>query len=282
MTGEDDEGGGVDNLAIEKEAKTMGWIPEEQFKGSKDHWVSAEEFVEKGRAVMPILVANNKRLQADRLTMDTKIGTLELKLTDATVALSKLEKHYIEANKRSVEQARKDLLAELKVAREDDDVEGEEAIRDKLDALRKSTTEPAKPAPVVKTEETLSPEFLEWQDENPWFLTDKKRAKALIRISEDLREDGDTSTGRPFMDACMDRLLETEGGDSEVSRPTSKVEVNGSRGNSRPTGKSFADLPRDAKEACWDDVDDLVGPDKIYKTKADWEKGYAKIYWGMA
>ena len=44
---QDDGAGGEDNLAVEKEAREMGWTPKEKFKGNPDKWVTAEEFVER-------------------------------------------------------------------------------------------------------------------------------------------------------------------------------------------------------------------------------------------
>ena len=65
-----DDGGGADNLdaadevspEILREAKTLGWVPKDQFRGSADDWVDASTFVERGKQVMPILNHNNERL----------------------------------------------------------------------------------------------------------------------------------------------------------------------------------------------------------------------------
>jgi hypothetical protein len=260
---------------VQEEAKGMGWVPLEQFKGDKDHWIDADEFVERGRAIMPILLANNKRLQKQVSTQTTEIGTLQQNLHSATVAIEKLEKHYTEANRRAVESAKVQLKAQLKEAREDNDVDAELEIQDKLNLLNniKDTTPTTKP-----TEKPVSkdPVWDAWVAENPWFDVDKKKTKEIVRIAEDLRDDGTELTGREFFDECV-RLYE-EKQDPESGRPASKVEGSQPRGGSGRGGKSFADLPADAKRACHEDADDLVGAGKRFKTLKDWETQYAKIY----
>ena len=48
---------------VEQEARTLGWVPQEEFKGDPNRWVDADTFVERGHTVMPILRKNNERLE---------------------------------------------------------------------------------------------------------------------------------------------------------------------------------------------------------------------------
>lgn len=274
---------------IEKEARSMGWVPEAEFKGK--NWVDAEEFVERGRVVMPILLNNNRRLQKELLTRDTKIGTLEQQLQGAQKAIEKLEKHYTETNKRAVEIARAQLKEELKQAREENDVDREMQITDQLADLKQRETEAAK-EPVAPTPENkpvqgkYTPDFQEWIDRNPWFGKDAKTSRRFGIIAEELREEGTELQGPEFLDECV-RLYEEEFGpiypeqeeQEPVRRQSSKVEGVSNRRRARSNGHSYADLPAEAKAACNDDADDLVGPGKRYATLKDWQAAYAKIYY---
>lgn len=278
-----EEGGPPED--VEKEARSMGWVPEEEFKGNKDHWIDAEEFVERGRSVMPILLSNNKRLQKELSTRDAEIGKLSASLQSANKAIEKLEKHYTEANKRAVEIARNQLKEELKQAREDNDVDKELEITDQLAELRTRENEAAPAA--KKPEETkpaqkYTPDFQAWIDRNPWFEKDRKKTKLVNRIAEDLREEGNELVGPEFLDECV-RIYEEQYGEEEeeappVRRPSSKVESNSRQRTPSASGKSYADLPAEAKAQCAEDAEDLVGPDKRYKTMKDWQAAYAKIY----
>lgn len=275
----------MDEELIQK-AKEMGWVPEDQFQGDPSKWVDADEFVERGEKVMPILLANNKRLQRELSTRDTKIDTLETQLKNATTAIAKLERHYTEANRRAVETAKAELKEQLKQAREDGDVDSELDIQERLGELNRASKEADSDngdKPPVKNDKPqgteLSREFVSWHNDNPWFGEDKKKTKLVTRIAEDLRDEGTDLTGRAFMERCAE-LYEEQYGEGVTSHPRSSQKVEGvsNRGSGRSTGKTFADLPADAKQACWSDVDDLVGEGKRYKTQKDWEAAYAKIY----
>ncbi len=279
MAGEDNDDGGPSNEVIQ-EARTMGWRPKEEYKGNPDKWVDADAYVEKGQHVMPILLENNKRLQKDLLTRDTKIGTLETQLAELKTAQEKLLEHQTKANERDVAVTRANLKERLKTARENDDLDAELDIQE---ALKKLDEKP-EVKPVIpdkkQTAPTIHPEVQEWMDENPWFSStepeDKKRAKAYTRIAEDLREEGNQKTGRAFMES-VDAAYQKQFGKKDPE--SDKFDS----GTNRPTGsngaKTYSALPAAAKQACLEDADRLVGPDKKFKDIKAWQTEYAKIYW---
>jgi hypothetical protein len=266
------------DVNYETEARNLGWLPKEEFKGDESHWVDAKEFVERGKVLMPILAKNNKRLQRELLTRDAQIGTLTERLDAATVALEKLERHYTEANKRAVETAKRQLKEELRQARSDNDVDAEFEIQEKLSQLNSAPTEAPAKVEVKKSDAPqLSPEFREWNQKNPWFGSDLKKTKEIMRIAEDLRDDGTDLVGIEFMEECA-KILESRNKKPDTSPPPSKVEGSVRTPRSSSSGKSFADLPAEAKQACQEDADELVGPGKRYKNLSEWQSAYAKIY----
>lgn len=265
---------------VEREARNLGWRPKEQFKGKEEDWVSAEEFLEKGKHILPILSANNRKLQQDLLTRDQKIATLDAQIKNANVALERLEKHYSEANKRAVDNAKRELRRELIEARNDNDVDKQLELEEKLDELD-AATQATEAQPAKKDDPQPSnqptPEMREWYKANPWFGSDIKKTKAVSRIAEDLRDDGSELFGVDFMDECI-RIYD-EQQQPVQTRQANKVEGQQSSTRGSGGGKTFASLPAAAKQACWDDIDDLVGPDKRYKTQKEWEDKYASIYY---
>lgn len=272
----DGDDGQVNN-EVETEARSMGWRPLDEFKGDPEKWVDAQEFVERGKHVLPIVLENNKRLQRDLSTRDRKIDTLQKKLDDAFTAIEKLEKHYSEANKRAVDNAKRQLREELKQAREDNDVDKEFEIQDRIADLDRASQAPEKTVtkPTTKSDE-VDTEFAAWVKDNNWFDVDKKKTKEVVRIAEDLREEGSELTGREFFDECV-RVWEERNAPPK-GRTTSKAEspmTRTPRGNGK---KSFADLPRDAQEACLADADTFVGPGKRYEKLDQWKAQYASIY----
>lgn len=274
-------------------AISMGWKPLDEFKGNVERWVDADEYVERGERVLPIVTATNRRLQQDLLTAKNKIDTLESKLDNASITLEKLEKHWSEANKRALENAKAQLREELRDARDSGDTAAEDTILGKLEEIRDTERSAAKAekekkdAPATNQSPPVDESTKEWIARNDdWFGKDMKKTKAFNRLAEDLRDEGVTAVGREFYD-ILDREYAERYGEREIEeaeepeRPVSKVEGVSPQPRGRKS-KSFASLPAEAKQACHDDVDILVGPDKKYKTVKEWEDKYAAIYYGDA
>lgn len=267
---------------IIEEARTMGWRPKEEYKGAEDKWVDADEYVEKGRHVMPILLENNKRLQKDLLTRTKKIDTLEAQVEELRAAQAELMKNATEANKRDVVAARATLKQRLKDARDDNDIDAELDIQEALKALDKEPEPkaPVTPAKKQTDDNQIHPEVQEWMDENPWFSSsepeDKKRAKAYQRLAEDLRDDGNKKTGRAFMDDVDKAFTKLN---SKRDEGTDKFDSGSNRPQGSNGAKTYSALPAAAKQACMEDAERLVGTGKKFSDVKQWQSEYAKIYW---
>lgn len=275
------------------QAIEMGWQPLDKFKGRAEKWVDADEYVERGERIVPILNATNRRLREDLLTANQKIGNLENKVETTNKALDRLEKHYTEANKRAVENAKIQLREELRAARDSGDIEAEDTILGKLEDIRNTEREAAAAAQAAeekKTTTTANPideATQRWTEKNKdWYGVDKVKTKNYLRLAEDLRDEGNTETGDAFyktLDKAYAERYELSDGESEAEEDhtTRASKVEGSNPQNRnPRAKSFASLPAEAKAACHEDIDLFVGEGKKYKTVKDWETQYAKIYYG--
>lgn len=275
---------------LEKEARSMGWKPEAEYKGDPEKWVPAEDFVERGRQVMPILRENNKRLQRDLEATRSQLTSLQQAVEDSQASIKALKEHYTAQTQRAVEAAKRSLREELKTARDTGDTEAEFKIMDQLDEIRETErAEKAKPKEEPKKEEPKKDEVPSdvrnwYKERDDWFGKDKKKTKVISRIAEDLREEGSELEGVEFLDEC-ERLMKIQLGEIEeeeeeprTRRPVSKVESTPSRGAPRNGAKGFSNLPRDAQQACLDMQHDLVGPNKAFKTLDEWKKNYAQTY----
>ncbi len=284
------DGGQNAALTAEKEARNMGWVPKDDWTGDPEAWVDAGEFLERGKHVLPILSANNKKLLRRLEESSRKQQQLEGALRDSQEAIKALQRHYSENAKRQVEEARKDLLKQLAAAKEAGDVETEVELQDRLVDLREATrTAEAHqagntPPPADQAAGAIHPVMQAWLDENKdWFGVDKEKTDKAQELGNEIRAAGDTSIGAKFLaklDLAIARWENTRG--SPTQRGASKVDSGSSSGGrARAAGsKSYASLPQDAKDACMSDAKRLVGPNKAYKTLADWQTAYAKIYHG--
>lgn len=267
----------------EAEAREMGWLDKEKFKGPEDKWVSAKEFYERGEHLFPLVKATNKRLKNDLLTRDKEIATLKEAMESSQKAIKALQKNYEESTKKQVEEAKRELREQIKAARELGDTDTELDLQDKMASLRNAETvakEEAEEIGKKPPQESLSPDFLAWNKENPWFgdtstAENRKRSRTLIRIGEDLLEEGTNLTGRPFMEKCVELLEDREAGVNQ--KGVSKVA--GGAGSSRSSSANgFSSLPKEAKDACHEDNDSFVGPGKMFKTVKEWETQFYNTY----
>lgn len=267
---------------VQAKAEKMGWIPPSRFKGEPERFIDADAYIERGETVLPIVKEQNKRLQAELASVREQAAATAEALKAAQDAIEQIEERHTVATQKAVEQARAQVKAQLAAASEAGDHEGVAELTDQLTQLNAAEKEaPAKErTPAAAPQKFVPPpELKAWNDENPWFGTDRRKTALALGIAQELREGGESSTGKRFFDLVKAEMDATLGGDKEP--PTSKVEGarNGSESDTRTTGKKgFASLPADAKAACDADGRQFVGPGKRYKTQAEWRARYAEIY----
>ena len=271
-------------LTVEQEARNMGWRPQEEFHGPQDAWVDAEEFVERGKHILPILTQNNRRLQSELSARDQKISGLQTALIENQEAVKALQEHYKESTKRAVEQAKQEVISQLRAAKESGNIDDELALTEQLQGLREAekemaTATVAKKEPPATPPVELHPDVVAWQQQNPWFGVDNERTQNIIRISTALRAAGNTMAPKEFGEEVL--RLERVQQQLNLGSSVSKVSgVSNDRGGTSSSGKGFASLPAEAKRECHNFASKLVGPNRLYKTLKDWETQYAKDYLG--
>ncbi len=263
----------------EVEARGMGWRPLEEFKGDPERWVDAETFAERGRAVMPILKANNAKLEAETAKLRSETIRLQELFRASQEAIGELQKVHTANTKAAVENARKDLLQALKTAKNEGDVDREVEINDELANLRAVQQEAPKPAAAAAPppNDAVHPDFAAWQAENSWFGTDNRRTMRAMGIAQELRSDPeyDEVVGKQFFAKVLDIMDERTG-----NPRTSKV------GGSRPSGagagggNTYASLTSEERAACDSQAKKLVGEGRAFKDTKSWQAYYVKTLRG--
>lgn len=269
---------------VQAEAEALGWIPPVRFKGDPERFIDAEDYIRRGEEVLPIVRQQNKKLKAELEEVRAQATSNAAALKAAQEAIEQIEERHSVATQKAVERAREQLKAQLASASEAGDHEALAELTDRLtqlNAAEKEAPPVEKPAaPIVPPQFVPPPEMVEWNEENPWFGTDKRRTALALAIAQELREGGETSTGRRFFDKVKSQLEEAypvagaTGGKVESARNGSHdAPSRGSR------AKSFASLPADAKEACDADAKQFVGPTKKYKSIDEWRSRYTELYY---
>lgn len=276
------------------QAREMGWRPKAEFKGDDSKWVDAKTFIEHGEKVLPIVKATNKKLRDDLAANAQALAETQRALQASQESIAALERYHQEDVKQKVDVARNKLKEEIKAAKKSGDVDAEVELTDSLQKLNATENVAAardddaldtgrKAAKGREIDYSKDPAFIAWVEDNPWFNTDKAKTAIAHQVTFDLRQGGEKSIGRKFLD------LVTDGVNDELTRlgvgtaqRKSRVEGGkggaGGNGGGIGAGKSYADLPAEAKAACKSYVTDLVGPNRRYKSEAEWQKAYATRY----
>lgn len=269
---------------VQQRAEQMGWIPPTRFKGDPERFVDAQEFIERGEVVLPIVKQRLRETEAKLADTNARAAKVEAALARANEAIENIELKFSVEKQREVERAREDLKRQLTSASQADDHEAVAELTDQLTRVNSQIAEGEKVVEKKEVVETqrptqLPPDLIEWNNENPWFGKDKRKTALALAIGEELRDSGETATGRAFFDKINAELAK----DPHFKEEPRVDKVSGGRhsdeGGSRSGGgKNYNHLPAEAKTACDADARRFVGPEKKFKNIAEWRSNYAQLY----
>jgi len=229
--------------------------------------------------------------------LKSQISGMDKALVESRKAIEALKDFNDDMTKQKVEQARSDLLAELKKAKKDGDVDKEVDIQSEISKLDRAVVKEEKKAeatsaasPSPQPDVQLHPDMVAWMKENPWY-NDKKnkvnRRKTAVaaEVAAEMREEGNRTMGRAFLDELA-RRVEAEfapaGGERDAGNAAGGGAHSGGGSGGGSGGKSWADIPEAHRDIATKQFKDrLVGKGKAYETVADWHKGYAAKYWAQ-
>jgi len=266
---------------VQAQAEKMGWIPPSRFRGDPERFVDADVYIERGETVLPIVKEQNKRLHAEVEGLRAESAKTAAALKAAQTAIEQIEERHTVETQKAVEQARRQVKAQLSAASEAGDHEGVAELTDQLTKLNTTVAEAPKRVEAPPQQFEVPADLREWNVENPWFGTNKRKTALALGIAQELRDAGHTDVGRSFYEKVGAEVAK-ELGESAAPRGD-KVEGarGGSEGGERGSrGKTYASLPADAKTACDAEARRFVGEGKRFKTTADWRARYAELYFG--
>lgn len=268
---------------VQQAAEKMGWIPPSRFRGDPARFVDADVYIERGEAVLPIVKEQNKRLHAELENLRGESRKTAAALKAAQDSISHIEERHTVDTQKAVEAARRQVKLQLSAASEAGDHDGVAELTDRLTQLN-TTPPPVKQAP-PEPPQTFQPppDLAEWNAENPWFGTNKRKTALALGIAQELRDAGESGVGRAFFDKVAAEVAKELGGGNVDTPRGDKVEGarNGSDSEVRSGNrKGYASMPADARAACDADSRRFVGSDKKYKSQQEWRNRYAEIYFG--
>lgn len=233
---------------IESEARQFGWVPKEQFRGNESDWVDAETFVERGKALNPILRANNQRLLDELNKTKKELGDVR----GAVDEFKQIQKDLYERRAQEYERQIKELKQDRKTALKEGELETVANIEEQIEELEAeaSTNKPPKEAPKQENNQPqIDPALEQWLTDNSWFGRKREETEIANAIGTTLRSEGYSGTAflKELDNRLKKRLPELYGNQNQ---DRDLVEGSTTRSSS-PSGKTtYGKLPPDAQAAC--------------------------------
>lgn len=218
---------------VETKARSMGWVDKSEFRGDPDKWRPAEEFVERGENMVPLLRSQVKRQERE---------IAELKQT-----MQQFADYHSKTEQRALEKAFATLKEQQAAAVAAGDGAAFVKVGEQIDELRKEAE--SKKAPAQAERAPSEAEFNEWLSRNTW-ANDVKLQNIGKGIADALVADGETARGVDLLDLVSKEIKQRYPEKFENPRRNGASSVEGAGSAPRKGGKSYADLPPEAKAAC--------------------------------
>lgn len=241
-------------------ARGMGWIPKDEFRGDPERWRPADEYVQRGDEMLPIMKAQMAKYEA-------KISALQGTVDGQRENTEKLLKMSEKMEEKAYDKARNDLVKKQSLAIKEGDSDTWEALENE-----KFNLEKPQPVAEVTPKQQVSPELQAWQDKNEWYTTDEDMTAVANAHLQALRTQ---NPGMPFqtlltniegrVKAAFPHKFENPARDIPAA-----VDSSSTAPPAESTGKkTYSGLPADAKEQC------RIGIEQgLFKTKEDYVKSY--------
>lgn len=242
----------------EAEARNSGWKPQEAWKGDPSRWVDAKTFVQKGEEYYPFVQAKLKK----------EISALKGELDEVkTVSqqFREFSEKAIERERREKEQA----LADLETAKAQAITEGDGVKAAKIDKqIRQAEKDTV--APPMKSE---PPEVSAWKAANTWYGVDMELSAIADGLSDVVARENPGLKGKAFLDKLTERVQAVVPHKFQNSRREESLTGDHQRKTPSKKGKTYEDLPPEARTACDRFVKTIKGFSKEqYLSQYEWSE----------
>lgn len=252
----------------EQKARRLGWVPKEEFRGDPERWRPAEEFLDRGERILPLVQADNRKLHK-------RVDELETVLRETREASKELLDYTRASEQRAYDRARREIQVKIETAAANADQAAVRAEMANLDALEKPRAEPKKEDKPATP--SVDPQIQDWISQETWFNRDGVlKAYAIDQYGALERDKPGVSVGDLLAETkrrTMQKFPEKFGIDRQGSSANSAAAVASPTGVSvRRNTKTYENLPADARAACDKFIKTIPGYKKEdYLADYDWE-----------
>lgn len=236
--------------SIEERAKAQGWKPQDEFKGNPDDWRPAEEFLERGQKILPILQERFSKLEKDFAAQNTK-------LVKVTENLTKFADFHKGTYQRAYENAKRDIEARMARAEEDNDFTAYKQANDDLKQVELDMQVIEQESQDGPTKEPV-PEFFDFTTANPWYDSDPAMTVYANHIAANIQPHQVSSNGEFY--ALIEQEVRRQFPHKFDQQTAGAVEDgSGEQTGEKKGKKNWGNLPKEAKDAYLMNFSDIPG-----------------------
>jgi hypothetical protein len=174
-------------IAMETEARRMGWRPRDEYRGPPGQWRDAEEFLRRGQDILPIVRKDLQRERERNNNMESEIRALRTTVDEQKAVMDDLLKMARTASESGYRRAMEELNAQKRAAAQAGDVATVVSIDEKIEEIREERAastvpvaqKPKEAAPAPAQKPAAPQEVVDFIADNPWFNTDTVLHKAM-------------------------------------------------------------------------------------------------------
>jgi hypothetical protein len=244
----------------EERARAQGWRDKDEFSGNPDDWRPAEEFLERGEKILPILQERFGKMEAE----NTKLAE---RLEAVTGKLGKFAEFHKGTYKRAYDNAKREIENRLRVAEQEQDFAGYKQASDDLAQVEQDIQQ----FDVQEGDDTPQPvpEFFDFKKANTWYDSDIPMTVYANYIADQLvGVEGINSNVEYY--ARIEQEVKRQFPHKFTGGGQPPVEDGAGDGSGeRKQKKSWNDLPKEAKDAYNVNFSDIPN-----FSKADYAKDY--------
>lgn len=237
-------------MNVEEQARGMGWVPEEEFKGDppKHGFKTAQEFIDAEKDILPVV--------------QSKVERIEKELADSKKANLQFGEFFKDYKQRE-EKEKKGLREELQQVKQQavTDGDGEAFIKAERE-LADLDPEPQQMTPVQSG----------WLQDNKWYGTDENLTVFADGMAERLVGQGYTDQSPAYFEELSKRVKAfspDQFGNPNRDKPGT-VETATEKAASK--SKSYESLPPEARKACDSFVKQGFMTQEDYVKTFEWEE----------
>lgn len=178
--------------SIEAEARRSGWVPEDRYRGPAGTWRDAEEYLRRGKEILPIVRKELANTQTKLETISTEVATLRANRETDARTIAELRQQNSRAEQQGYDRAIAELKQQQRAAAQEGNLQQYDEIGEQITEVEEqrmaSAAAPPPPAPVpaAPAPQAIAPDVQAFMDENPWFMTNATLHDAMRAAHTDL------------------------------------------------------------------------------------------------